>query len=292
MNSPSSTTPSFVPTVAERVLLRALVSDLARRAGALAVSQRSLSLQIMERKTTEFDVATAVDVACEELLRREIAQARPRDGILGEEGEMTVGTSGLTWVIDPIDGTTNYLYGLPQWGVSVAIVAGPPDNPHAWRPIAGSIYQPDADLQYDAALGLGVQRNGKDLTPLRSGTPGRITELRAALVSVGFHYLPDARSEQAAIAASLAGRVRDLRDHGATSIELCHVAAGEVDGYWEERLAPWDVAAGLLIAAEAGCTIRWVTRATRTETLEALIVCGTSALADALSEVLPATVAP
>lgn len=275
-----------LPDHSETAALRAIASTLARQAGALAVQMRDSHLSIEEQKTTEFDVATDADVACEQLLRTELARVRPQDGILGEEGTSVSGTSGLTWVIDPIDGTTNFLYGLPQWSVSIAVVAGPPDDMRNWTPVAAAVYQPDGRVLYDAGRGLGAARNGLAITGPGSRAHGEVSELRAALIAVGFHYIPAARRQQARIAAQLADQVRDLRDHGATSVELGLVAEGAIDGYWEERLSPWDVAGGLLVAAEAGCKIRWQERSCSTGMELGLIVCRELALADALSTAL------
>jgi myo-inositol-1(or 4)-monophosphatase len=244
---------------------------------------RRESLQIESTKSTEFDVVTNADIACEELLRAEISRARPQDGILGEEAGMVDGSSGLTWVIDPIDGTTNFLYGLPHWSVSVAVVAGQPDDPARWRPIASSVYLPDLATQYDAGWGQGASRNGAVIRPPDAGKPGRASELRAALLAVGFHYDPDARRRQADVAARLSDQVRDLRDHGATSLELCLVADGSIDGYWEERVSPWDAAGGLLVAEETGCAIRWQHRDGALGREIALLVCGQETLLDSLS---------
>ncbi|MCW4466783.1 inositol monophosphatase [Glutamicibacter sp. MNS18] len=280
-----------VPDLAQVALLRGLASTVARQAGQLAAQMRNGTLQVAETKSTQFDVATDADLACETLLRHEILRARPDDGILGEEGDSIAGSSGLTWVIDPIDGTTNFLYGLADWAVSVAVVAGPPADPIRWRPIAGSVYMPDLDTQYDAGLGLGTQRNGLELQTPAPGTPGRASELEAALLAVGFSYDPTVRREQGLTVGYLAERARDLRNHGATAVELCNVAAGTVDGYWEERLSPWDVAAGLLIAEEAGCTVRWQERHSATGTELALIACGEESLAREVSQTVARSLA-
>lgn len=183
---------------------------------------------------TEFDRASEQQIV--ERLRRE----RPHDGILGEEGSDTAGTSGVHWLIDPIDGTTNFLYDLPGWAVSVAAL-------DAAGAIAGAVYVPALDELFTAARGGGAFLNGR---PIRCGT---VTDPATALVATGFGYVAEQRARQGARVALLLPQVRDIRRFGAASVDLCHVAAGRLDAYYEEGLGPWDFAAGELIAREAGC---------------------------------------
>jgi len=165
--------------------------------------------------------------------------ARPGDGVLGEEGSADEGTTGVRWVVDPIDGTVNYLYGLPQWAVSIGVeVDG--------TTVAGVVLNPVADELFAAVLGGGATLNG---APLRCT---RATELAQSLVATGFGYDARRRTAQAAVVQAVLPAVRDLRRQGAGALDLCSVAAGRVDAYYEQGLAPWDMSAGLLIAAEAG----------------------------------------
>ncbi|MEX2290173.1 MAG: inositol monophosphatase family protein [Mycobacteriales bacterium] len=223
-----------------RALLE-LAVDLARQAGALALSMHS-ALSGHDTKSTPTDVVTAADRASETLLVDGIRAARPGDGILGEEGAADVGTSGVRWVVDPIDGTVNYLYGLPQWAVSIGVeVQG--------RAQAGVVFNPAHDELFTAVRGGGAALNG---TPLRCSG---VTELAQALVATGFGYDAARRAAQAALLPTVLPAVRDLRRMGAGSLDLCAVAAGRVDGYYEQGLSPWDMSAGLLIATEAGARV-------------------------------------
>ncbi len=215
-----------------------LATDLARRAGRLALSMHS-GLRGHDTKSTPTDVVTEADRACEALLAEGIRAARPDDGILGEEGASTDGTTGVTWVVDPIDGTVNYLYGLPQWAVSIGVeVDG--------QALVGVVYDPAKDELWTAVRGGGASLDGR---PLRCSA---VEDLSQTLVATGFSYDARRRSVQAANLARVLPDVRDVRRLGAASLDLCSVAAGRVDAYYEQGLNPWDMSAGLLIAAEAG----------------------------------------
>ena len=215
-----------------------LAIDLARRAGALALSMHA-GLDDPDTKSSPTDVVTAADRASETLLVEGIRAARPGDGVLGEEGADDDGTTGVRWVVDPIDGTVNYLYGLPQWAVSIGVeVDG--------TTVAGVVLNPVADELFAAVLDGGATLNG---APLRCT---RATQLAQSLVATGFGYDARRRTAQAAVVQTVLPAVRDLRRQGAGALDLCSVAAGRVDAYYEQGLAPWDMSAGLLIAAEAG----------------------------------------
>jgi len=221
--------------------LLALATDLARRAGALALSMHA-GLDDPDTKSSPTDVVTAADRASEALLVEGIRSARPGDGVLGEEGADDVGTTGVRWVVDPVDGTVNYLYGLPQWAVSIGVeVDG--------RTVAGVVLNPVADELFAAVLGGGATLNG---TPLRCTVA---TELSQSLVATGFGYDARRRTAQAAVVQHVLPAVRDLRRMGAGALDLCSVAAGRVDGYYEQGMQPWDMSAGLLIATEAGARV-------------------------------------
>lgn len=228
--------------------LRSLTASIAHRAGAYALAERRGGVRVADVKSTPTDVVTAADRATEELIRTLITEARPDDAILGEEGEGVTGTSGLTWVIDPIDGTVNYLYDLPLWGVSVAVVEGDPD-PQTWRAVAGAVAVPALDELFVATAGEGATCNDSPITC------SQVTELSQSLIATGFAYSAERRRDQGAIAAQLLPQVRDLRRMGAASVDLVSVACGRLDGYYEQWLNPWDHAAGALIAAEAGALV-------------------------------------
>ncbi|GAB7189991.1 inositol monophosphatase family protein [Kineococcus sp. NUM-3379] len=235
--------------------LRALAERLARAAGRLVHEGRGDRVEVAATKSSPVDVVTAMDTAAEDLLRRELAVARPADGVLGEERGHEPGASGLTWVVDPIDGTVNYLYGIPAYAVSVAVVedpaAGPggaPD-PATWRVLAGCVANPAGGEVWTAGAGLGAELNGRPVLP------GRAPELSSALVATGFGYDAVRRGEQAAVLARLMPQVRDVRRIGTASLDLCGVAAGRTDAYYEQGLNAWDFAAGLLVAREAGVLV-------------------------------------
>ncbi|WP_460768900.1 inositol monophosphatase family protein [Mariniluteicoccus flavus] len=228
--------------------LRDLAASIAREAGAYALAERRAGVRVADRKSTPTDVVTAADRATEELIIGLIMDARPDDAILGEEGDGVAGTSGLTWVVDPIDGTVNYLYDLPQWGVSVGVVEGDPD-PATWTALAGAVAAPALDELYAASAGGGATLNGRPIHC--SGA----TDLAQSLVATGFAYAAETRLAQAAVVASMIGEVRDIRRIGAASLDLTAVACGRLDGYWEAGLHPWDHAAGALIAHEAGALV-------------------------------------
>lgn len=185
-------------------------------------------------------MVTEFDRAAEEQIVGRLRRKRPLDGIVGEEGSDTAGTSGVHWLIDPIDGTTNFLYGLPGWAVSVAAL----DDDGA---LAGAVYVPAFDELFTATRGGGALLDGQ---PIRCG---EVTDPATALVATGFGYTADRRARQGARVARLLPQVRDIRRFGAASVDLCYVAAGRLDAYFEEGLGPWDFAAGELIAREAGC---------------------------------------
>jgi myo-inositol-1(or 4)-monophosphatase len=219
----------------------ALASDLAREAGALALSMRA-GITVLETKSSPVDVVTAADKAVEKLLVDALGRVRPEDGLLGEEGAGAAGTSGLRWVIDPIDGTVNYLYGIPQWAVSIGVE-------DASGTAVGVVFDPSKDELWQAVRGGGAVLNG---TALRCSTA---TSLATSLVGTGFGYDAKRRAAQSLLLPTLLPAVRDIRRLGAGSLDLCSVAAGRLDAYFEQGLSPWDLSAGGLIAAEAGATV-------------------------------------
>lgn len=219
----------------------ALATDLAREAGALALSMRH-GIEQLDTKSSPTDVVTAADRAVEELLVGALAVARPQDGVLGEEGAGTAGSSGVRWVVDPIDGTVNYLYGIPQWAVSLGVE-------DASGTAVGVVYDPSKGELWQAVRGGGAVLNGQ---PLRCTG---VTALGQALVGTGFGYDARRRAAQAALLPALLPAVRDVRRLGAGSLDLCAVAAGRLDAYFEQGLSPWDLSAGGLVATEAGARV-------------------------------------
>ena len=228
--------------------LREIASDVAREAGEFARTMRLAGVDIAGQKSSTVDIVTKADHATEQLIRERIATLRPHDAIFGEEGATTSGTSGLTWVVDPIDGTVNYLYGIPVWGVSIAVVEGDPD-PSTWTTLAGAVANASSGELFSAARGLGATCNDRALSVTTS------TDLSTSLVSTGFAYSSEVRAHQGTMMHTILPRVRDIRRIGACSLDLCDLADGRIDAYFEQTLSPWDHAAGALIAREAGAII-------------------------------------
>lgn len=230
------------------VELLEIAATVARRAAAFALQRRRDGVEIAASKSSLSDIVTRADRETEQLIRDAIAAARPRDGFLGEESGSGSSQSGLTWVVDPIDGTVNYFYGIPAWAVSVAVVEGDPD-PSTWRTLAGAVVNPVLQEAYTAAAGAGAHLNGAPIH-VNQGVG-----MDLALVGTGFGYDAAVRTRQASLVQELIGEVRDIRRIGAASLDLCGVAAGRLDGYFERGLNPWDHAAGALIAQEAGARV-------------------------------------
>jgi myo-inositol-1(or 4)-monophosphatase len=220
--------------------LRELAAAIAVDAGALVRSGRTGEVGGIESKSSATDMVTEFDRASERLIVDRLHRARPDDTIVGEEGTDHTGSSGVSWLVDPIDGTTNFLYDLPGYAVSIAAA-------DALGPVAGAVYVPASGELFSAGRGQGATLDGR---PIRCSDR---TEIAHALVGTGFSYLPERRTRQARRVAALIHRVRDIRRLGAASVDLCFVAAGRLDAYFEEWLGPWDLAAGELIAREAGC---------------------------------------
>jgi myo-inositol-1(or 4)-monophosphatase len=221
--------------------LLTLAQDLAMRAGALALSMRE-GIEVESTKSTPTDVVTAADSAAEALIVEGLRAARPGDGVLGEEGADDAGTSGVRWVVDPVDGTVNFLYGLPQWAVSIGVeVDGVPE--------VGVVFDPAKDELFTAVRTRGARLGSR---PLRCT---QVADLAQALVATGFGYDARRRAAQAALLPTVLPAVRDVRRMGAGALDLCAVAAGRVDGYYEQGMSPWDWTAGALVAREAGARV-------------------------------------
>ncbi|WP_106177007.1 inositol monophosphatase family protein [Prauserella shujinwangii] len=235
--------PAVLTEVAARVAAEA--ADLVRTARADISAGRGVAV---DTKTSDTDVVTAVDHDSERFVRRRLAELRPGDPVLGEEGGGEVGTesaegsAAVTWVVDPIDGTVNFLYGFPVFAVSVAAQVGGVS-------VAGAVVEPVSGRRWTATRGAGAWLDGE---PLRVSRPAGLDQ---ALLATGFAYQVRRRARQARLMAGVLEHVRDIRRAGAASLDLCAVAAGWHDAYFEHGLNRWDWAAGALIAAEAGAVV-------------------------------------
>jgi myo-inositol-1(or 4)-monophosphatase len=228
--------------------LLALALEVAREAADLVRTRREEGVHVAATKSSATDVVTEADRASEELIRERILAARPDDGMLGEEGSDTAGTSGVRWVVDPIDGTVNYFLGLAQYAVSIGVeVDG--------QVQVGVVVNAATGDEFAAIRDGGATGNGR---PLAVRAP---VALDRAVVSTGFNYEPAVRARQAAAVAELVTRVADIRRFGSCALDLCALAAGQSDGYVEEGCLPWDHAAGGLIAQEAGAVVEVLTGA-------------------------------
>jgi myo-inositol-1(or 4)-monophosphatase len=216
-----------------------LAIEVALEAGALLAERQPRVRDFVGTKSSPTDMVTEVDTASEWLIVERILKARPDDGILAEEGSARQGPSGIRWVIDPVDGTTNFLYGFPAYAVSIAAeVDG--------DAVAGVVYNPATRELFAAAKGSGATLNGRLIHVSAE------SELNKALVATGFGYSAEWRIRQATVLARLIGGIRDVRRAGSAALDLCNVACGRVDAYYEQGLNAWDYAAGALIAREAG----------------------------------------
>lgn len=224
----------------------------------------------VDAKSTSTDLVTAADRASESWLVERIRAARPDDAVLGEESGARDGTSGVRWLVDPIDGTVNFVLGLPQYAVSVAAeIDG--------RTVAGAVCNPATGELFSAGRGSGAFLDGTRLSGPRD------VPLERAVIATGFGYAAAVRARQAAVLAQLLPRVADIRRLGSASLDLCAVACGRVDGYFEAGLNPWDWGAGALIAEEAGCVV--VGPAERTASAPLTVAAGPS-LAGPLQDLL------
>ena len=240
--------------------LRSVAISAAREAGDL-LADRAGQVEVAATKSSPTDVVTEMDRRSEELIRSRILAARPADAILGEEGGLigNTGDAPVLWVIDPLDGTVNYLYGLHDWAVSIAAEvewdAGGAEGGEVGRKIvAGAVYVPLRGELFCAVRGQGAWRQvGEDYWhPLQCG-PG--VQLDQALVGTGFGYRKERRKVQGEVVAAMLPQVRDIRRIGVASVDLCAVAAGRLDGFYERGLNYWDWAAGALVATEAGAVV-------------------------------------
>jgi myo-inositol-1(or 4)-monophosphatase len=221
--------------------LAEIARQLARGAGQLIRTHRHDRFEI-DTKSTPTDVVTEVDRRVEAYIRSELAARRPEDAVIGEEAGGRPGSSGVRWFVDPIDGTVNFVLGLPQYAVSIAAEVG-------GRIVAGCVHNPISGELFHASLGGGAFHGDQRL-------PGpRQVLLERAVVATGFGYDSERRAKQATVVATLLPRIGDIRRLGSAALDLCAVAAGRLDGYYEVGLNPWDWSAGVLIASEAGCPV-------------------------------------
>ena len=234
--------------------LLALAVAAAQSGGRFIRDERPDDVTAAATKTSPTDVVTAMDTACERMLREQLLTARPHDGIVGEEGDDVAGTSGVTWVVDPIDGTVNYLYGIPQYAVCVAAVSGDARDPAGHEVLAGCVHSPVLGETWTAVRGGGafLTMAGGARRPVRVRDE---VELGQVLLATGFGYQASRRRHQAAVIAQLLPRVRDIRRIGSAALDLCSVASGRADAYVERGLKPWDLAAAGLVAREAGALV-------------------------------------
>lgn len=248
-----------------------LARDAGRLLGEYAVKQARGDNLAIDTKTSLTDPVSDADRASEQLIVAGLRSAFPHDGIVAEEnGEAVAGTSGYRWVIDPLDGTVNFLHGIPQWCVSIACL-------DADGPVVGVVYTFAADELFTAVRGHGARLNDAGLS---------ITEnrpLRDCLIATGFSYEVAVRDVQAKELAELLAHVRDVRRSGAAALDLCFVAAGRVAAYFEMSLQPWDWAAGMLIVTEAKGTVRSFLRHTEGKERQ-LVIAGPEEVVDVLCE--------
>ena len=216
-----------------------LAHRAAREAGQLLIARFGHPASRVDRKSSSTDMVSDADRIAESAIASLLESERPDDGVLGEEGARAPGSTGRRWVVDPLDGTTNFLYGIPQWAVSVAVEDGD-------GVAAGVVRDPVRDETFAAARGARATLNGE---PIALREPPRLAR---ALIATGFSYDRGTRAAQGETLRSVLPDVRDIRRAGAASLDLAWLAAGRLDGYYERGLKPWDWAAGRLLVAEAG----------------------------------------
>jgi myo-inositol-1(or 4)-monophosphatase len=223
--------------------LRELAEAVAREAGHQLREAYAGPRVNVTAKSSPTDLVSEADHAAERLIRERLAAARPDDGFLGEEGGDVTGTSGLRWVVDPLDGTINFLFGIPQWAVSIACEDGD-------GTLTGVIYDPMRDELWSAERDGPARLDGREV-----GASTR-SDLATALVATGFGYDAEVRRVQAEIITRLLPQVRDIRRLGSAALDLAWTAAGRYDAFFERGLNHWDLAAGELLCLRAGLEVR------------------------------------
>lgn len=243
--------PEQLRSTAEELVADAAAFVRRRRAEVFGADAADSAPELVQTKSSPTDPVTVVDTETERFIRDRLARLRPGDAVLGEEGGGTGDVAGrepgaVTWVIDPIDGTVNFMYGVPAYAVSLAARVG-------GASVAGAVADVVGDRIYSAATGLGARvTDPAGTAALRCND---VTAMSVALLGTGFGYSPGRRAAQAALLARLLPAVRDVRRIGSAALDLCMVAAGRLDVYYEHGIKPWDYAAGSLIAAEAGARV-------------------------------------
>jgi myo-inositol-1(or 4)-monophosphatase len=252
---------SVAPVGSEELLEVAI--DAARMAGGLLLERaRHGREREVASKSTPTDLVSEADLAAERAIRELLASRRPEDGFLGEEGGSAQGASGLSWVVDPLDGTVNFLFGIPQWSVSVAVR-------DRQGTVAGAVYDPNRDELFtatrvgrpalrtaDGVVELGVAAGGPGTSGTRAEPAGAVGDgLATAMVATGLAYDANVRRAQAKVLERLVPRVRDIRRFGSAALDLTWTAAGRYDAYFERSVKQWDIAAGALICERAGLQV-------------------------------------
>ena len=251
-----------------------IASQIAREAGDLARARRAEGVHLAATKSTLADIVTDADREVEALIRERLQAARPGDGFLGEESDAAEGDTGITWVVDPIDGTVNYAYGIPSYAVSIAAVEGPA-QPGEWVALAGAVYAPASGELFTAARGHGAWLGDQRLSVTTEAPAG-------ALLATGFGYDPATHDGDLATVRRVMTIARDLRRAGAASLDLAFVAAGRLDGYFERGLKPWDHAAGALLVSEAGGLVSLVD----TASARPMLIAGGTEVHNRVAEIL------
>lgn len=233
--------------------LLVLARDVAARAAHFTRERRPAGrVSVAATKSTQTDPVTEIDTATERLIREAVTAVRPHDGFLGEESGRSEGTSGTLWVVDPIDGTVNFIYGIPAYAVSIAVqVEG--------RVVVGVVRNVATGEEFSAVLGGGANLVREDGSSVPLSVPD-LDDLSQALVATGFGYVATRRTEQSGAVTELIGQIRDVRRIGSAALDLCHLAAGRVDAYVERGLNAWDQAAGVLVVRESGGVVTGLDR--------------------------------
>jgi myo-inositol-1(or 4)-monophosphatase len=219
-----------------------LAERAARAAGELLLGYYGREPEGLDWKSSETDLVSDADREAERTIRELLQAERPEDGLLAEEGSQSDGGSGRRWIVDPLDGTINFLYGFPAWAVSIALEDGD-------GPAVGVVHSPVHRETFSAVRGEGARLGDR---PLRVRDPSGLSR---ALIATGFSYEPERRAEQAEVMRRLLPRARDIRRAGSAALDLAWVAAGRVDAFYERGLKAWDLAAGQLLVEEAGGTM-------------------------------------
>jgi myo-inositol-1(or 4)-monophosphatase len=228
-------------------VLLALAREVGLEAASFVARSRPEGrVDVAATKSSPTDAVTEIDRASEALIRERILARRPQDGFVGEEGDDRQGESGVDWIVDPIDGTVNFVYGIPCYAVSIAAAVD-------GVVVAGYVVNIASGEEWAAVRGGGAWRlDGDERHRLVAPEP---PILEHALIGTGFHYVPEIRASQAAAVAQLLPQVRDIRRSGSAALNLCELAAGRLDAFVEQGLMPWDRAAGGLVATEAGLVV-------------------------------------